>query len=173
MNILYDNGIGYYNFNVVEYWDGFGSVLIAIDVDSEQEYYDVINMVEASKVAGIKYHYCRVNYVYADLTVTAKVTGDRMYSEYDLNDIEQTIKTAVEVYFGKQIYVGRQLSVKRLEAFVLQYLVDETYDIYEIDIEVGANKDLKIDPETGYFIVNEFEKLLPNKITTMVEYNFE
>ena len=40
-------------------------------------------------------------------------------------------------------------------------------------IEVGANKDLKIDPETGYFIVNEFEKLLPNKITTMVEYNFE
>lgn len=173
MNILYDNGIGYYNFNVVEYWDGFGSVLIAIDVDSEQEYYDVINMVEASKVAGIKYHYCRVNYVYADLTVTAKVTGDRMYSEYDLNDIEQTIKTAVEVYFGKQIYVGRQLSVKRLEAFVLQYLVDETYDIYEMDIEVGANKDLKIDPETGYFIVNEFEKLLPNKITTMVEYNFE
>jgi uncharacterized phage protein gp47/JayE len=173
MNILYDNGIGYYDFNVVEYWDGYGSLLVAIDIDSEQEYYDIINTIEQNKVGGIKYHYCMVNHVYANLTVTAKVTGDRMYSEYDLSDIEQTIKTAVEVYFGKQIYVGKQLSVKRLEAFVLQYLVDETFDVYEMDVEVGANKDFDIDPETGYIIINEYEKLLPNKITTVIEYNFE
>lgn len=173
MSLLYDNGVGYNSFNVVEYWDGYGSLLIAIDIDSEQEYYDIINAIEQNKVGGIKYHYCRVNYVYTNLTVTAKVTGDRMYSEYDLADIEQTIKTAVEVYFGKQIWVGKQLSVKRLEAFVLQYLVDETFDVYEMDVEVGANKDLNIDPETGYLVINEFEKLLPNKITTVIEYNFE
>ena len=60
MNILHNNGIEYCNFNVVENWDGFGSVLIVIDVDSEQKYYDIVNMLKASEISGIKYRYYRV-----------------------------------------------------------------------------------------------------------------
>lgn len=60
MNILRDNGIEYCNFNVVEHWNGFGSFLIVIDVDSEKEYYDIINILKANEISGIKYHYYRV-----------------------------------------------------------------------------------------------------------------
>lgn len=60
MNILHDNGIEYCNFNVVENWDGFGSVLIVINVDSEQKYYDIVNMLKASEILGIEYRYYRV-----------------------------------------------------------------------------------------------------------------
>lgn len=60
MNILRDNGIKYCNFNVVEHWNGFGSFLIVIDADSEQEYYDIINILKTNEISGIKYHYYRV-----------------------------------------------------------------------------------------------------------------
>lgn len=60
MNILRDNGIKYCNFNVIEHWNGFGSFLIVINTDSEQEYYDIINILKANEVSGIKYHYYRV-----------------------------------------------------------------------------------------------------------------
>ena len=60
MNILRDNGIEYCNFNVVVDWDGFGSVSIVIDVDSEQKYYDIVNILKASEILGVKYHYYRV-----------------------------------------------------------------------------------------------------------------
>lgn len=60
MNILRDNGIEYCNFNVVEHWNGFGSFLIVIDADSEKEYYDIVNILKANEIPGIKYHYYRV-----------------------------------------------------------------------------------------------------------------
>ena len=60
MNILRDNGIEYCNFNVVECWNGFGSFLIVIDADSEKEYYDIVNILKANEISGIKYHYYRV-----------------------------------------------------------------------------------------------------------------
>lgn len=60
MNILCDNGIKYCNFNVIEHWNGFGSFLIVINTDSEQEYYDIINILKANEISGIKYHYYRV-----------------------------------------------------------------------------------------------------------------
>lgn len=60
INILHDNGIEYCNFNVVVNWDGFGSVLIVINVDSEQKYYDIVNMLKASEILGIKYRYYRM-----------------------------------------------------------------------------------------------------------------
>lgn len=60
MNILHDNGIEYCNFNVVENWDGFGSISIVIDVDSEQKYDDIVNILKDSEILGVKYHYYRV-----------------------------------------------------------------------------------------------------------------
>lgn len=60
MNILRNNGIEYCNFNVVEHWNGFGGFLIVINADSEQEYYDIINILKANEISGIKYHYYRV-----------------------------------------------------------------------------------------------------------------
>ena len=172
-NLLFENGVSYYGYNIIEYWDGFGSVLIALDVDSEEEYYDIVQSIDAAKRDGVKYHYCRVGYVYADMEVTVKVTGDDMYTEYQVDEIEQHIFTATQLYFENQMYVGRKLSKNRLEAFILQYLVDAKYDIYEIGLEVKPNINTDIDPETGQILVNEFERIVANKILTKVEYNIE
>ena len=171
--LLFENGVSYYGFNLVEYWDGFGSVLIAIDVGSEEEYYDIVQSIEASRRDGIKYHYCRVGYVYADMDVTIKVTGDNLYTEYQVNEIEEHVYTATKLYFDNQMYVGKKLSKNRLEAFLLQYLVDEKYDIYEIDLEVKPNTSTEVDSETGQILVNEFDRIVANRIFTKIEYNIE
>ena len=69
--------------------------------------------------------------------------------------------------------VGKKLSKNRLEAYVLQYLVDERYDIYDIEINIEPNADVEIDPDTNQLVINEFERLYPNQIWTKVEYNEE
>lgn len=171
--LIFDNGVSYYGYNIVEYWDGFGSVLIALDVASDEEYYDIVQNIEAMKREGVKYHYCRVQYIYANIDVTIRVTGDNMYTEYQADEIEQHIFTAVKLYFDNQLHVGKKLSKNRLEAYILQYLVDERYDIYDIEVNVKPNSDIDIDPVTNQFKINEFERLYPNKILTTLEYNEE
>lgn len=170
---LFNNGVSYYGYNIVEYWDGFGSVLIAIDCPSEDEYYDIVSAMEANKVGGVKYHYCRVPYIWIDLTVNVKITGERLYTEYQIDEVENQIQTAVELYFNSQIYVGKRLSKNRLEAYILQYLVDERFDVYEIEIDIGNNSQVNIDPTTGKVKVQEFERLMPNRVRTKIEYNYD
>lgn len=169
--LIYDNGVSYYGFNIIEYWDGFGSVLIALDVQPEDEYYDIVQNIEAMKRDGVKYHYCQVEYVYINITVTIKMLGDKIFTTYDKNEVEENIKTAVELYFNNNIFVGKKLSKNRLEAYILQYLIDEKYDIYETEIEIASNSKLNIDADTGQIIVDGFQRLYPNKIRTVVEYN--
>lgn len=168
--LLLDNGVSYYGYNLVEYWDGFGSILIALDVE-EEEYYDIVQNLESQKPGGVKWHYCRVNKVPANMDVTVKITGDNLYTEYQIDEIEQHIFSATQLYFDNQMYVGKKLSKNRLEAFILQYLVDERYDIYEIDLEVKPTSDAQIDEETGQILVNDFERLVANKIYTKIEYD--
>ena len=67
--------------------------------------------------------------------------------------------------------VGKKLSKNRLEAFILQYLVDAKYDIYEIDLSVEANSEVNIDPVTNQLLIEGFERLYPNKVYTKIEYN--
>lgn len=171
--LIFDNGVSYYGYNLVEYWDGFGSVLIALDLSSDEEYNDVVQNIESRKKEGVKYHYCRVLRVYANIEVTIRVTGDNMYTEYQVDEIEQHVFTAVKLFFDSQMYVGKKLSLNRLEAYVLQYLVDERYDIYDIEIALEPNSDIEIDPVTNQFKIQEFERLYPNQIWTKVEYNAE
>lgn len=170
--LLLDNGVSYYGYNIVEYWDGFGSVLVALDVD-EEEYFDIVQNLESQKRDGVKYYYCRVNKVPANMDVTVKITGDNLYTEYQVDEIEQHIFTATQLYFDNQMYVGKKLSKNRLEAFILQYLVDEKYDIYEIELEVKPTSDVEVDTETGQVLISEFERLVANQIYTKIEYNKE
>lgn len=169
--LIFDNNVSYYGYNIIEYWDGFGSVLIALDVASDEEYYDIVQSIESMKRDGVKYHYCQVGYIYIDITVTIKITGDRMGTEYNQNEIETNIKTAMELYFNSNIYVGKKLSKNRLEAYLLQYLVDEKYDIYETEIEVAPNKDYKKNPNTGQIEVEPWQRIYPSRITTVIQYN--
>ena len=171
--LLFETGLSYYGFNLIEYWDGAGSVLIAIDAPSEEQYYDIVNTVEAANRDGVRYYYCMVNHVYADMNVTVKVTGDDLYTEYQIDEIEQHIFTAAKLYFENQMYVGRKLSKNRLEAFILQYLVDARYDIYEIDIEILSNSKTELDEKTGQIVINEFDKMVVNKIFTDIDYEEE
>lgn len=171
--LIFDNGVSYYGYNIVEYWDGFGSVLIALDLSSEEEYRDIVQNIEALKREGVKYHYCMVQHIYANIEVIIKVTGDNMYTEYQADEIEQHAFTAVKLFFDNQIQVGKKLSKNRLEAYVLQYLIDEKYDIYDIEIKIQPNSDIDIDPITKQFKINEFERLYPNQVWTKIEYNKE
>ena len=169
--LIFNNNVSYYGYNIIEYWDGFGSVLIALDVASDEEYYDIVQSIESMKRDGVKYHYCKVGYIYIDVTITVKITGDRMGTEYNQNQIETNVKTAMELYFNSNIYVGKKLSQNRLEAYLLQYLVDERYDIYETEIKVAPNKDYKKNPYTGQIEVEPWQRLYPSRITTVIEYN--
>lgn len=169
--LIFENNVSYYGYNIIEYWDGFGSVLIALDVASDEEYYDIVQSIESMKRDGVKYHYTQVGYIYIDVKVTVKITGDRMGTEYNQNEIETNIKTAIELYFNSNIYVGKKLSQNRLEAYLLQYLVDEKYDIYETEIEVAPNKDYKKNPRTGQIEVEPWQRIYPSRITTIVKYN--
>lgn len=172
--LIFENGVSYHGYNLVEYWGGAGNVLIALDVASEEEYYDIIQNIEASKGAvGVKYHYCRVNYVYANIDVIVRVTNDRMYTEYQANEIEEHVFTATQLYFDNQMYVGRKLSKNRLEAFILQYLVDEKYDIYEIELKVTPQDESEFDEEKQQIKINAFERLVPNRIFTDIEYDVD
>lgn len=170
--MLFENGISYYGFNIIQYWDGFGTVLICIDTDSEEQYKDVINEIEAQKPAGVKYHYCQAEYIYINIDVNIKMIAEDNLTPYQKNEIEQHIKTAVETYFASQIYVGRKLSVNRLESYILQYLFDARYDIYEVEVTTESNNsDITIDLETGQLKIEEYQRLYPNLIYTTIEYN--
>lgn len=171
--LIFNNNVSYYGYNIIEYWDGFGSVLIALDVASDEEYYDIVQSIESMKRDGIKYHYCQVNYVYIDVTIKVKITGDRMDTDYNQNEVETNIKTAMELYFKSNIYVGKKLSKNRLEAYLLQYLVDERYDIYETEIEIAPSNDYKKNSQTGQIEVEPWQRLYPSKLTTVIEYNAE
>ena len=170
--MLFENGVSYYGFNIVQYWDGFGTVLSCMDVDSEENYNDVINEIEAQKPAGVKYHYCMAEYIYVNIDVNIKMLIEDNFTPYQKDEIEQHIKTAVETYFANNIYIGRKLSVNRLESYILQYLFDERYDIYEVEVSVESNNsDVLTDLETGQLKIQEYQRLYPNIIYTAIEYN--
>lgn len=172
--MLFENGVSYYGFNIVQYWDGFGTVLICMDVDSEERYNDIINEIEAQKPAGVKYHYAMAEYIYINIDVNIKMLVDDNLTPYQKNEIEQHIKTAVETYFANNIYVGKKLSINRLESYILQYLFDERYDIYEVEVNVESNNsDVVTDLETGQLKINDYQRLYPNFIYTAIEYNTE
>lgn len=172
--LLFENGVSYYGFNIVQYWDGFGTVLICIDVDSEEQFKDIVNEIEVRKPAGVKYHYCMADYIYVNIYVTIKMIVEDEYTPYEKNEIEQHIKTAIETYFSNRMYIGKKLSVNRLESFILQYLFDEQYDIYEVDVDIEANdKNIQTDIETGQIKIEEFQKLYPNLIYSTIKYNVD
>ena len=94
------------------------------------------------------------------------------FTPYQKDEIEQHIKTAVETYFANNIYIGRKLSINRLESYILQYLFDERYDIYEVEVSVESNNsDVLTDLETGQLKIQEYQRLYPNIIYTAIEYN--
>ena len=169
--MLFENDVSYYGFNIVQYWDGFGTVLICMDVDSEERFNDIVNAIEAQKPSGVKYHYCMADYVYINVHVNIKMITEDDYTPYEKNEVEEHIRTAIETFFANQIYVGKKLSVNRLESYILQYLFDERYDIYEVEVDIDSNTDAEVNPETGQMVIKEFQRLYPNLIYTTIEYN--
>lgn len=170
-NMVIDAGYGYNQFAVHEYYDGYGSILLALDTDNDDFYYDSITNIELNKIAGIKYHYCQVERIYLNMSIDINITGDRNYDSYDIVNIEQSIDEAVNFYFSQNIFVAQKLSIKRLEAYIFQYLVNKQYEIYEINIDIGEDTSLDIDPYTYEIIPQPYQKLYPNKIYTDITYD--
>lgn len=171
--LIFDNGVSYYGYNIIEYWDGAGTVLIALDIPSDEEYKDVVQSIEVLKREGVKYYYCRVGHVYVDVDATIRITGENLFTEYQIDEVEQHVYTAVRLFFDNHIQVGKKLSKNRLEAYILQYLVDERYDIYDLEVTIKPNADVDIDKVTGQYKINENERMYPNRVFTRIEYNKE
>lgn len=173
LDILYENGISYYGCNLVEYYAGYGTVLICVDVASEEEFNDLIASVEAQKPGGIEYYYSMAEYVYINVNVNIKILVEETYTTYEKDELENSIKSAVEMFFANQIFIGKKLSVNRLESYILQYLFDSKYDIYEVDIKIDNNSEIEIDSETSQLKIKEFQRLYPNLIYTTIEYTVD
>ena len=169
--VLNDAGISVESYRLTEFYDGYGSLLLALECDSDSMFQDAINRIEVSRPQGIKYHYCRVEPKYMNFDVKVLITGSRIYDEYSIQNVYSSIKTAIELYLSQDIWVGMSLSVKRLQAFVLNYVVSENYEIYEIDISVENEIKYKHDEKTGKIIVKPWEKLYANKITIDIDYD--
>lgn len=169
-SILNDAGIPIESFRLTEFYDGYGSLLIALECDSDSMFQDTVNRIEASRPQGIMYHYCRVEPVYMNFEIKVMITGSRVYDEYSLDAVYTSIKTAVELYFSQDIWVGMGLSLKRLQAFVLNYIVSENYEIYEIDMEIENEIKYEHDDKTGKVIVKPWQKLYANKLTIDIDY---
>lgn len=169
-SILNDAGIPIESFRLTEFYDGYGSLLIALECDSDSMFQDTVNRIEASRPQGIMYHYCRVEPVYMNFEIKVMITGSRVYDEYSLDAVYTSIKTAVELYFSQDIWVGMGLSLKRLQAFVLNYIVSENYEIYEIDMEIENEIKYEHDNKTGKVIVKPWQKLYANKLTIDIDY---
>ena len=106
------------------------------------------------------------------IDVNIKMLIEDNFTPYQKDEIEQHIKTAVETYFANNIYIGRKLSINRLESYILQYLFDERYDIYEVEVSVESNNsDVLTDLETGQLKIQEYQRLYPNIIYTAIEYS--
>ena len=158
-------------YHIKEYWNGLGSVLIALDTESDDEFQDAIVQLELAKAAGVKYNYIRVAHVPVDLEINIKIAGKRTFDEYTLEDLEDNIQTAINLYFGQNIYTGQSINVKRMEAFILNYVISG-YDIYQIDTFISNIDQIEIDPDTGFIIVEPYQRLVTNNILIDVDYDF-
>ena len=165
--------LGYFEggYNIKEYWNGIGSVLIALDSESDDEFQDAIVQLETASAAGVKYNYIRVAHVPIDLRIDIKIAGKRTFDEYTLEDLEENIQTAINLYFAQNIFTGQTINIKRMEAFVLNYVITG-YDIYQIDTYITNTDQVEIDPDTGFIIVEPYQRLTTNEILIDVDYDF-
>lgn len=172
-SVLSSAGIDVESFRITEFYNGYGSLLIALECDSDSMFQDVINRIEVSRPQGILYNYCRVEPQYMNFDIKVYVTGSRIYDEYSIDAIFSSIKTAVELYFSQDVWVGMPLSLKRLQAFVLNYIVSENYEIYEIDMSIENEDKYEHDRTTKQVIVKPWQKLYANKLTIDIDYEDE
>jgi len=165
--------LGYFgsDYNIKEYWDGLGSVLIALDCNSDDEFYDAVAQLERKKVVGVKYHYMRVMRVNVDFQVNVKILGKQTYDSYTVNDLEDSIKTAVNIFFNQNIYVGFNVNIKKLEAFILNYIIS-SYDIYALEVIPKPKGEIEIDEETQRLIIQPYQRILANDITIDTDYDY-
>ena len=166
-------GVGFYDYKIVEYFDGYGTLLIAIDIGSDEEFKDIIRQLDNRKIPGVKYSYTQVDKVPVDIDISLKITGENLYNEYDKETLENHITTAIEIFIGNYCYIGQGLSVKRLEAYILNYVVDAGFEIYELDANILPNDELSINPQNGKYEVKPYQRIQANKVTTVFEYNLE
>ena len=171
--LLFENGISYYGFNIVEYWEGFGTVLICMDIESEEEFNDIIAIIEAQKPGHVKYSYAMAEPIFVNIDVTVRLLGEQIFTNYQQDEVSQHVRTAIELFFNSRVYVGKKLSVNRLESFLLQYLFDEKYDIFEVEVNIDSNTELDVDDETGQISVQEFQKITPNLLSTTLEFELD
>ena len=164
--------LGYFEggYNIKEYWNGIGSVLVALDTDSDDEFQDAIIQIEIAKAAGVKYNYIRVAHIPIDLEINIKIAGKRTFDEYTLEDLEDNIQTAINLYFAQNIFTGQSINIKRMEAFILNYVIS-SYDIYQINTYISNVDQVEIN-SNGFVVVEPYQRLVTNDVLIDIDYDF-
>jgi hypothetical protein len=58
-----------------------------------------------------------------------------------------------------------------MEAFILNYVISG-YDIYQIDTYISNMDQVEVDPDTGFIVVEPYQRLVTNNILLDVDYDF-
>jgi hypothetical protein len=165
-SLLYMIGLSNQQYYLEQYGRGYGTVLIILDCDSDDEFADLCRQIDYAKIAGVKYHYVRSARTYLNFYVHLKTVGQTDYTETEKQNMYNIVQNTVQNIFAYSLAVGSDLSVNKLLTQINTQLAS-AYDIYSVNVSfddgVSINKSNKI-------AVEKAERIYTNKIVTDITY---
>lgn len=165
-SLLYILGLSNQQYYLEQYGRGYGTVLIILDCDSDDEFDDLCKKIDYDKIAGVKYHYVRATRTYLNFYVHLKTIGQTDYTETEKQNMYNIVQNTVQNIFAYSLSVGADLSVNKLVTQINTQLAG-AYDIYSVTVSfddgVSINKSNKI-------TVEKAERIYTNKIVTDITY---
>lgn len=159
-------GLTYRDYALKEYWGGYGSVLIALDIDNPYEFDDISDELEIWKVYGIKYHVIRAKRIYLDMSVTLTLIGETDITSKERAELYSQCDEGIREYFSLGINIGQGLSIDQLRIYILRRLIDNT-NLVDVNIQI-SNQDVMMDNKR--ILADDITVLYPNKVTTFLNY---
>lgn len=162
-NQIYLLGYEYRGYRIEEYIDGYGTVLIALDCDSDEAFEDLCTLLNMYKVAGISYHFARVTRKYVNFYVDLQITGAQTRTPAEQESLHNSVESTVQTFFTNYIGVGDDVSISYLINNLNTAIASS--DVYNISITVDDN--IKI-TDKNKILVQNTERIYPNQITTNI-----
>lgn len=153
-------------YKIVEYYDGYGSVLLALDIPNEFEYEDIKTELNYNRIAGINYRFQKVERLYVNFLIEILLTGEKNITYGESQELYKFIEDNIQDYFGIGMMVGKSLSLNDLKSSI-QYSIPSEFKVLDFNIKI-TNDDLTIDDK--HIVVGVSENLYPNKVTTKLNY---
>lgn len=166
INQIYELGIENRYFNIIEQYEGYGTVLISLDIDNNYEYEDIKEELNYNRVTGIKYTFEKTERIYLNMLVNVLLTGEKNLTYGESQALYKEIEDGIEGYFVTIMKVGEALSINYLKSYLIQQISPE-FKLLNFDIKI-TNEDLEV--EDNNIKINQIQNIYPNKITTILNY---